>query len=161
MKYAMSDLHGRYDKYIEMLNRINYSDEDEMYLLGDICDRGPETAQIYLDIMKRDNIHCIMGNHEKMLLEALPFSFGFLLEKYGYSATLDFEIWSACGGGRTCASLIEVGVDHAIDIYNYILSFPFYRVVKVNEKNYLLVHAGIDNYDHTKPLGDYLPEELV
>ena len=161
MKYAMSDLHGRYDKYTEMLKKINFSGEDELYLIGDLCDRGPQAAQIYLDAMSRNNVHCIMGNHEKMLLEALPNSFGFLLKKYGHYPSLDFDIWSACGGGRTCASLIEAGIDYTLDIYNYILTFPFYRVVDVEERKYLLVHAGIDNYDRTKLLGDYLPEELV
>jgi serine/threonine protein phosphatase 1 len=162
MKYAMSDLHGRFDKYSEMLNKINFTEDDELFLLGDVCDRGPESAQIFLDMMNRKkNVYPIMGNHEKMLLEALPNSFGFLQKDYGYYATLDFDIWSACGGGRTCASLIEAGVDKVVDIYNYILSFPFYRVVDVNGRNFLLVHAGLDNYERTKRLGDYLPEELV
>ncbi|MBR6509001.1 MAG: metallophosphoesterase [Clostridia bacterium] len=162
MKYTMSDLHGRYDKYTIMLNKINFTEDDELFLLGDVCDRGPEAAQIYLDVMNRDNIYCIMGNHEKMLLEALPHSFGFLQKDYGYYATLDFEIWSACGGGSTCGSLIKAGTDKIIDIYNYILSFPFYRVVEVEDgRKFLLVHAGLDNYERTKRLGDYLPEELV
>ena len=108
----MSDLHGRYDKYTEMLKKINFTGDDEMYLIGDICDRGPQAAQIYLDAMSRNNVYCIMGNHEKMFLEALPNSFGFLFKKYGHYPSLDFDIWSACGGGRTCASLIEVGIDY-------------------------------------------------
>ena len=41
MVYLMSDLHGRYDKYLQMLEKISFSDEDELFLLGDLCDRGP------------------------------------------------------------------------------------------------------------------------
>jgi hypothetical protein len=32
----MSDLHGRYDRYIAMLEKINFSASDTLYVLGDI-----------------------------------------------------------------------------------------------------------------------------
>ena len=34
MIYAMSDLHGCYDKYINMLEKINFSNNDTLYILG-------------------------------------------------------------------------------------------------------------------------------
>lgn len=157
----MSDLHGRYDKYLEMLEKIHFNKDDELYIIGDICDRGFESAQLFLDIMKRDNVHCIMGNHEYMLLQALPNSFGFLQKEHGYSATLDFDFWSACGGGMTCASLVEVGTDKILEIYNYILKFPFYRVINVDERKFLLVHAGFNNYERTKLLENYSPQDFI
>lgn len=161
MKYVMSDLHGRYDKYTEMIKKINLTEDDELFIIGDVCDRGPESAQIFLNMMSRKNVYPIMGNHEKMLLDALPSSFGFLQKDYGYYATLDFDVWSACGGNTTCESFVEVGLDKVIDIYNYILTFPFYRTVDVEGRKFLLVHSGLNNYERTKRLGDYLPEELV
>lgn len=30
MKYVMSDIHGCYDEFINMLELINFSDEDEL-----------------------------------------------------------------------------------------------------------------------------------
>ena len=161
MKYVVSDLHGRYDKYSAMLSKINFNDEDELYILGDICDRGPSSAQIYLDIMKRENVHCIMGNHENMLLEYLPLVFRFLFDKDAKIISADYELWSVNGGGTTCASFIEVGKEKMLDIYNFIRSFPLYRVVDVGNKRYFLVHAGIDDYNDEKSLCEYLPEELL
>lgn len=38
MIYAMSDLHGCYDKYIKMLEKINFGDNDTLYILGDIVE---------------------------------------------------------------------------------------------------------------------------
>ena len=38
----MSDLHGCYYKYIKMLEKINFSNNDTLYILGDIFDRGPD-----------------------------------------------------------------------------------------------------------------------
>ena len=161
MVYCMADIHGKYDKYIAMLEKIRFSNTDELYIIGDICDRGNMSAQIYLDAMNRKNIHCIMGNHEKMLLEALPHPFGFLQKEFEHSSSMSFDIWSACGGGATCASLIDVGIDKISDIYNYILSFPYYIIVEVDGKSILLVHAGLGNYTHTKSLNEYSAEELV
>ena len=40
MTYVISDLHGRYDLYLEMLERIQFSPEDTLYILGDVADRN-------------------------------------------------------------------------------------------------------------------------
>ena len=64
MTYAMSDLHGRYDLYIEMLEKIKFGENDTLYILGDFVDRGDEGLKIVLDITKRDNVIPIMGNHD-------------------------------------------------------------------------------------------------
>ena len=55
MKYVMSDIHGRYDKYADMLELIHFSEEDELYILGDVIDRGPDGIKILMDIMERSN----------------------------------------------------------------------------------------------------------
>lgn len=34
MIYAMSNLHGCYYKYIKMLEKINFSNNDTLYILG-------------------------------------------------------------------------------------------------------------------------------
>lgn len=161
MKYVMSDLHGRYDKYTEMLNKLHFTGDDELYILGDICDRGPQSAQIYLDIMGRKNVHCVMGNHENMLLEYLPHILRFLFGKDAKLISADYELWSVNGGGTTFVSFIEVGEEKMLEIYNFIRLFPLYRVIEVETKRYLLVHAGIDNYNDSKSLSEYLPEELL
>ena len=68
--YVLSDLHGHYNIFIKMLEKINFSDDDVLYILGDCCDRGPDSLKIYLYIQKFDNIHLIKGNHEIMMRDA-------------------------------------------------------------------------------------------
>lgn len=53
MIYVMSDIHGMYDKYIEMLELINLREHDSLYILGDIVDRGLHPMKILQDMMKR------------------------------------------------------------------------------------------------------------
>ena len=40
MIYCVSDIHGELDKFEQMLELIRFSDEDHLYVLGDVIDRG-------------------------------------------------------------------------------------------------------------------------
>lgn len=53
--YVISDIHGNYDAYKEMLKKIRFSEEDMLYILGDILDRGPQPIKVVLDLMERPN----------------------------------------------------------------------------------------------------------
>ncbi|NCE64642.1 hypothetical protein D1159_08595 [Pseudoflavonifractor sp. 524-17] len=41
MTYAVSDIHGCYEKYRELLKAISFGKNDTLYVLGDVIDRGP------------------------------------------------------------------------------------------------------------------------
>lgn len=45
MKYIISDIHGCFDQYQKLLEKINFSSEDKLYVLGDAADRGPESIK--------------------------------------------------------------------------------------------------------------------
>lgn len=64
MAYVMSDIHGMYDKYKAMLEKISFSDKDALYILGDVVDRGENPVDVLLDMMSRPNVYPIMGNHD-------------------------------------------------------------------------------------------------
>lgn len=54
MIYAVSDIHGRWEKYRALLERLSREDPDyTLYLLGDSIDRGKGGCRILLDAMKR------------------------------------------------------------------------------------------------------------
>ena len=90
MIYVMSDLHGCYDKYKQMLEKIKFNSEDTLYVLGDIVDRGDDGINILLDMMKRTNVVPLLGNHEYMAYSVLK---KFNVEKtaYNYKTHLDSE----------------------------------------------------------------------
>ena len=64
MTYLMSDIHGNYDKYMKMLDLIRFTDRDELYVLGDVVDRGAESMKILRDMSLRINVFPILGNHD-------------------------------------------------------------------------------------------------
>ena len=73
MIYVMSDIHGEYDKFKEVLKQINLQKEDLLYVLGDVVDRGPHPMEILLKMMEMPNVIPIAGNHELKALKCLRF----------------------------------------------------------------------------------------
>lgn len=140
MKYVMSDIHGCYDKFIEMLNIINFSKDDELYILGDIFDRGDKPIEIIEYIIANKNIHLLKGNHEKMFEE--------------YFESGDASLWYYNGGETTLAGIQRRGYDFEYSLYRYIRNLPLIKVVD----NFILVHAGLYL---PKNLNDLTLEELL
>ena len=38
--YVLSDIHGNFEIFKRMLDKIQFNSHDQLYILGDICDRG-------------------------------------------------------------------------------------------------------------------------
>lgn len=45
--YVISDIHGEYDLFMKMLEKIKFQDTDTLYILGDILDRGPNPIHLW------------------------------------------------------------------------------------------------------------------
>ena len=65
--YVCSDIHGQYGLYKAMLRDINFSEEDHLYILGDMIDRGRDGIKVLQDVASRPNVTCLLGNHEYMM----------------------------------------------------------------------------------------------
>ena len=73
--YVISDIHGCLKTFELLLERINLTKEDNLFLLGDYIDRGPSSKQV-IDVIRNlinsnYNIRCLRGNHEQMLLDEI------------------------------------------------------------------------------------------
>ncbi len=69
MHYVCSDIHGQYDLYQQLLQKLNLQESDTLYIIGDVIDRGPDSLAILKDIMGRKNVELFLGNHELMMLD--------------------------------------------------------------------------------------------
>jgi serine/threonine protein phosphatase 1 len=78
--YAVGDIHGRNDLFVQLLDQIAADDllrgssETQIILLGDLVDRGPSSAQVIETAMQlkqeRPNTRFLMGNHEEVFVQA-------------------------------------------------------------------------------------------
>lgn len=70
---AMSDIHGDLDKFERVLEMIDYdSDKDQLLLLGDYVDRGPQSRQVLDKVIQltAEGAIALLGNHDKMMIDA-------------------------------------------------------------------------------------------
>ena len=97
--YVISDIHGQYDSFMNLLSQINFSDEDQLFLLGDVIDRGPDGIKILKTVMKMPNVKMFLGNHELLMMEALRNVDE--CENEGRQDTEELDLWlDECNGGR-------------------------------------------------------------
>ncbi len=69
MRYFISDLHGEYELFIALLEKIDFSESDELYICGDIIDKGEASVKLLKYVFSKPNIFPIMGNHEHAFLQ--------------------------------------------------------------------------------------------
>lgn len=143
MHYACSDIHGQYDTFLRMLQLIEFTEEDEMYILGDVIDRGPKPIELLLYICEHQNIKLLMGNHEYMMIRAARHK--------------EMNLWARNGCRTTLHQLQNLSETSIEKILQLIEKLPLLIPnVQVEEKSYYLTHAGMIDQIITEPL--YLSE---
>lgn len=72
-RYAISDIHGCAATFRAALKTISFSKKDELFLLGDYIDRGPDSMGVLEHIWQLQasghEVTCLRGNHEQMLID--------------------------------------------------------------------------------------------
>lgn len=68
MIYVMSDIHGSKRRFDAIMEQIKLTDEDTLYILGDVIDRGEHGVELLRRIRAAKNMRMILGNHEYMML---------------------------------------------------------------------------------------------
>ncbi len=163
--YVMSDIHGEYDKYIKMLELIGFSDEDELYVLGDVIDRGEEPVKVLSDMASRPNVYPIVGNHELMAMAVLDTILKEVTEnsvrEFDSNIMLGLMEWMENGGETTLKQLKKLSNSKRLDLLDYLSEFSPCEVVDVGEKTFILVHSTLGNFSPDKKLRDYQLHELA
>ena len=165
MIYVMSDIHGEYQKYKQMLEKIKFNEQDTLYMLGDVIDRGPDGIKILQDMMKYPNIVPLFGNHEYMSIKCISWLKQEItednIEKMDDSVLDEFSNWIFNGGISTIEGFRNLSADEQDNIIDYLAEFTLYEELYLNDKHYILVHAGLGNFDPNKSLEDYEVSELI
>jgi len=129
-KFAISDIHGCAVTFEALLEKIQFTPEDELYLLGDYIDRGPDSKGVIDDIWRLQDkgyqIQCLRGNHEQLMLDAQ------MDRQSSY-------IWQMNGGDKAMDSFGAFTYSEIPHQYiEWMEKLPYYFEVD----NFILVHAG-------------------
>lgn len=132
--YVFSDVHGYHRTLARLLERVQPSDEDEVWMLGDMVDRGPNPVEVMRMCRELADGHVLMGNHEDMLLDCLVRN-----PHDGLSAIQ----WTMNGGATTLECLDELSHDERTDLIDWVKNLLPSAHAFVGGRPYLLVHAGL------------------
>lgn len=64
---AIGDIHGCHAEFAELLERVGLGRSDQLILLGDLINRGPDSLKV-LDLAREHRAISLLGNHELRLL---------------------------------------------------------------------------------------------
>ena len=150
--YCISDVHGHPDALLALLDKVSPTSDDQVYILGDIVDRGPGTVRLLEYAMHEapSSMHFLLGNHEDLL-----------------------SSWLLCQrdpkhhGGRRGYGVLYLELDHPHnhntdgitrrslhgakrrawwehEVLPWIASLRLYEVVEAGGQRFMLVHAGFN-----------------
>ena len=169
MIYVTSDLHGYpLDRFRRLLDQVCFSDDDFLFVLGDVIDRNGDGGVGLLQwMMEQPNVELILGNHEAMLL-----SCAFLFEEITEESVADLDEtrmrlllnWMENGAKPTIQSLHALKQhrpDALADLLDFLREAPLYESVTAGGRDYLLVHSGLGNFAPGKRMRDYSAHDLL
>lgn len=157
---AISDIHGEIDLLEQLLTKVKYNaKEDQLILLGDYVDRGPNSMAVVERVieLQQEGAIILKGNHKDLLLKAFT--------------TEDEHSWKhwvmRCGGDQTLKSYGFTANNFVIKddekfkkptLNNPILTkhINFIQTLSpiIDYEGYIFVHAGVDpkqNIQETDP----------
>jgi serine/threonine protein phosphatase 1 len=151
--YAIGDIHGRLDLFRVLLRTIENDNaarapaDTQLILLGDLIDRGPDSAgvvQAALELRhKQPNARFLLGNHEEVFLSALAGdlkTLAFFLRIGGRETILSYgvsekELHESDYAGLHALLNQRVPAEHV----RFLQSFED----MISEGEYVFVHAGV------------------
>lgn len=129
--YVVSDLHGEAERFHQMLEKICFSDEDTLYILGDVVDRGPDGVSLLQEIMESDNMILILGNHDHMML------------RYFSPDVTELEIrrWNRNNNQMTILAFQALDEAPQRQILDFIRERPTHIQLSIGGREFYLVHG--------------------
>jgi serine/threonine protein phosphatase 1 len=164
--YVVGDIHGRLDLYDALITAIeaeianSVGVESRVVLLGDLVDRGPDSAGVIARTQvwqQHRNVQVLAGNHEEMFLAAFgqPEALRHFVKHGGRETILSFGLsqkqFAALTIEELFARLPRLVPQSARD---YMAAFE----AMIIAGDYVFVHAGIDP---ARPLADQKRSDLM
>ena len=149
--FAIGDVHGHLATFRALLHRLDMKPEDRVVCLGDMIDRGPNSAGVVELIRTHPQIICLKGNHEHMAIQSVQSDGTFEA----------WQPWMKRGGKSTYASYIVQSngdlyeaKDRMLEDFMWLDTLPTELVLD----RIRLVHAG---YNPQIPLDMQGEKELL
>ena len=129
--FAIGDTHGCLQTMKALLDKIGFTKNDELIMLGDYVDRGPDSKGVIDTLatmmLEGYQVEMLCGNHEQMLIS-----------EYIYE---DPKARIGLSGQQTLNSFgVKSFKQIPVEYIDFLKTLPLYRLTE----QYILVHAGLD-----------------
>lgn len=149
-KFIVSDLHGNGEVYDSIMAYLENIDEEvELYINGDLIDRGLDSFRMLEDTIERINgkgkikIHYLAGNHELMMYQALVDRYPGRPINYR-SHWIDNGGW-VIEGELGCIESNEIYEEKCEELKTFLGNLKIYENFPeiINKNKLILVHAQV------------------
>lgn len=142
--YVVADIHGYYDVFHRGLDLIEFNEDDQLYVIGDAIDRGPDGICVLLDIMSHRNMDLLIGNHEFMMLNSVN------MDGEKCCDGIDTSLWLDYNGGRTTwHGYKTLRENDRISLMIWLSHRYVMKTIELNGVTYCLTHSyykeGLEN----------------
>lgn len=162
---ATSDVHGHCKHLKNLLEKVNFSEKDILFIIGDIIEKGPKslkTLRYVIKLCKEYSVYPLMGNVDAWRLmmfdddstENCESLFNYIVHMKKY--------WNGCFFIDMCDEL-NICINTAIDIpeakqrirENFKNEFEFLRSLPtiIETQNFIFVHGGLPTADIDSLIG--------
>ena len=125
MDYCISDIHGQYDLFCRLMDRIDFCGGDRLFVMGDTIDKGPDSVRLAKLLFSLPDVFQIVGNHEHVFLN---YCHNLMRESDDYDAVLE-----KLKGYFTDGDLLDWDTVEQMD------ALPYYT----ETERFIGVHAGL------------------
>lgn len=129
--YVIADLHGDEKRFRIMMDVINFSPDDKLYIIGDVIDRGRDGIKLLQEIRSRSNCQMLLGNHEWMMLKSLERP----------DKPVMRSNWIRNGGGSTQTDYLGMPPEEQKELLDWMQTLPGHMELNVDGKSFYLVHG--------------------
>ena len=155
MHYVTSDIHNDNIKFDKLLKVLNLSDDDHLFILGDLFDRSsshPDPVGVYFNVLKLGK-RCtvVRGNHDTWLAEYIVDYYRTPERKRAKPAPYPYNSFEVLQQRLTPVDMQ--------DLAKWILSCPVQVCFGLGNEKYLLAHAMVSPPDCQKDEDYYLMGE--
>jgi serine/threonine protein phosphatase 1 len=166
--WFIGDIHGEAGLLNRLLEQVLPFNPEEIIFVGDYIDRGPYSRQVIDRIMGLEiPVHCLLGNHEMMLLDAMENS------GIGFSP---IELWYYNGAETTLqsfgfTSFFSFQSDMETRYLRFFRNLKLNHVVRLTDRmKVMAVHAGISpaipledqmNMENYRDLSKFMQERHI
>lgn len=158
---VISDIHGHFNRLVQLLRKLEYGGDDILVIVGDLIDKGPESlrvVQYVMELCKRHPVYVSMGNVDLSRVLMLQDDTPEAGEKFAGFLKWVQDYWG-CGLFMDMLSELGIGVsqvtaENAPEYMKRIreqfweeLEFLQSRPTILTAGKYLFVHGGVPTDD--------------